>query len=139
MNRRRLCLGIVMRFSTRCLIGAVASASLAFGSTMAVASPVPAPAQINSWQALAVLNGGASAIAFCGAAAAAQARTGCVLPQVDAPPVTTQVIDQPVPVPLPGAAPSFGLNPLILALGVVAAGALAYLLLNKGNSSNSPT
>ncbi|MES2001557.1 MAG: hypothetical protein V4444_04510 [Pseudomonadota bacterium] len=106
---------------------------------MAVASPVPVPAQVNSWQALAVLNGGASAIAFCGAAAAAQARTGCVLPQVDAPPVTTQVIDQPVPVPLPGAAPSFGLNPLIIALGVVAAGALAYLLLNKGNSSNSPT
>ena len=129
-----------MRKSGLRWIGIAAAASMLLPS---VAAAAPAP-QVNPWQALSVLNGGASTIAFCGAAVAAQAqgpvRSGCVLPQVDAPPVATSVIDQPIPPPLPGGAPGFAVSPLIIALGLIAAGALAYLLLHhKGsNQPNSP-
>ena len=124
-----------MRKSGLRWIGIAAAASMLVPS---VAAAAPAP-QVNPWQALSVLNGGASTIAFCGAAVAAQAGGGCVLPQVDAPPVATSVIEQPVPPPLPGGAPAFAVSPLIIALGLIAAGALAYLLLHHGHSTpNSP-
>ena len=128
-----------MRKSVLRLVGIAAAASLTLGSTAASAAASPAPAQINPWQALSVLNGGASTIAYCGAAAAAQVGTGCVLPQVDAAPAAVQVVDQPIPPPLPGATAGFTVSPLLIALGVLAVGALAYLLLKgKGHHSNSP-
>ena len=133
-----------MRISTRCLIGAVASASLAFGSTVAAASTAAPPSTgVNAWQALSVLNGGASAIAFCGAATAARLRTGCVLPQVDAGPVPNQaaqapVIDLPIPAPLPGAAAPFSVNVLLLALGALAVAALGYLVIGGGGNGSAP-
>ncbi|MBA3668755.1 MAG: hypothetical protein H0W71_01610 [Sphingomonas sp.] len=123
-----------MRKSVLGIVGMIAAVSLMGSSTAAVAATSRAPAQVNSWQALAVLNGGASAIAYCGAAVAAQAGTGCVFPQVDAP--------QPLPAPLPGAVAGGRINPLFIVLGLLGAGLLAYLLLHNGhhrNNGNSPT
>ena len=124
-------------------VGIATAVSMIMSASIASAAPAPAPAQINPWQALSVLNGGASVIAYCGAAVAAQVGTGCVLPQVDAPPPAAQpqapIIDEPLPAPLPGAAPPFAISPLIIALGALAVAALAYLVLSKGNNKpNSP-
>jgi hypothetical protein len=90
------------------------------------------------------MSGGAPAAALCGAAAvAAAAQTaapGCVLPVVDAAPV----VAPPTPVPVPPVEPvggGFGIDPLLLALGALAAGALIYFLL-KGSDDDeevSPT
>ena len=130
-------------------IGLLIAGSMLFSSTGAVAATASAPAyQPDPWAVLSVMSGGASAAAVCGAAAAAavaaQPAAGCVLPQVDAaPPVATNPPPQPIPVP-PVDAPSglgLGIDPLMLALGVLAAGALLYFLVIKkdnNNNSNSP-
>jgi hypothetical protein len=83
------------------------------------------------------MSGGAPAAALCGAAAVAaaaqSAAPGCVLPAVDAAPVA-QTTPPPTPVPVPPVEPiggGFGFDPLLLALGVLAAGALVYFLLNR--------
>lgn len=88
------------------------------------------------------MSGGAPAAALCGAAAvAAAAQTaapGCVLPVVDAAPV----VAPPTPVPVPPVEPvgGFGIDPLLLALGALAAGALIYFLLKGGDDDEvSPT
>jgi hypothetical protein len=114
--------------------------SLCFSPTAAIAS-APAP-QINPWAALTGLSGGAPAAALCGAAvvaAAAQAAApGCLLPVVDAAPVVSAT-PPPTPVPVPPVEPvggGFGVNPLILALGAVAAGALIYFLVNRNNDDD---
>ena len=126
------------------LIALAVAGSLCFSSSAAfAAAPAPAP-QINPWAALAGLSGGAPAAALCGAAvvaAAAQAAPGCVLPVVDAAPVVATSAP-PTPVPVPPVEPiggGFGVNPLILALGALAAGALIYFLVHKsGNDDETP-
>jgi len=131
-----------MRQSVLRFVGGATAVAMIMSTSVAAAAPVgSAPAQYNSWQALSVLSGGASTIAYCGAAAAAQPGANCVLPQVDAAPVATTeapIIDQPMPPALPGAGAPFGVSPLVLALGALAVAALAYLLLKGNNKSNSP-
>ena len=120
------------------ILGALVASSMLASSSVAVASqPTPAP-QINSWAALTALSGGAPAAALCGAAAvaaAAQPAAGCVLPVADAVPVA----GPPAPVPVPPVEPvgaGFGINPLYLALGALAAGALLYFILNKSDDED---
>jgi hypothetical protein len=120
------------------IIGILAASSLFVSSTGAVAATsASAIPQVNPWAALTAMSGGAPAAVFCGAAAAAaaaQAATGgCVLPQVDQP-VTAAGPPPPTPVPVPPVEPAtagFGIDPLILGLGALAAGALVYFLVIK--------
>ena len=129
----------------RGFVGVMLAGSLLFTSTGAVAATAaPLAPQINPWAALSAMSGGATASALCGAAvvaAAAQAPgTGCVLPAVDqaAPPVAASGPPAPIPVPPVEPATSFGFSPLILALGAVAAGVLAYFLLKgKGHGEKN--
>jgi hypothetical protein len=127
-------------------IAAVVAASLVFSSTEAIAAaPAPTPSyQADPWAVLSVMNGGASAVAVCGAAAAAaataaQPASGCVLPQLDvAPPVAQNPPPQPIPVPpVEGPAAGLGISPLLLALAAIAAGVGLYLILHKKHG-NSP-
>lgn len=128
------------------LVGVVIAGSLLFSSTGAVAATSAAAIpRVNPWAALTAMSGGAPAAALCGAAAmAAAAQTaapGCVLPVVDAVPVA-QVTPPPMPVPVPPVEPigaGFGFDPLLLALGVLAAGALLYFVLNKSNNDEDGT
>lgn len=125
------------------LIGILVAGSLVTTSTGAVAATASsAVPQVNPWAALTAMSGGAPAAALCGAAAvaaAAQAAApGCVLPVVDQPvPVATS--QPPVPVPVPPIEPiggGFGISPLLLALGALAAGALIYFLVRDKNDNN---
>jgi hypothetical protein len=81
------------------------------------------------------MSGGAPAAALCGAAAvaaAAQAGAGCVLPVADAPVAAAP----PTPVPVPPVEPvggGLGFDPLLLALGALAVGALIYFLVHDNN------
>ena len=131
-----------MAVRTNPLVGLVVAGSLFISSTGAAAATTVTPAsQISPWAALTALSGGAPAAALCGAAAvAAAAQTtapGCVLPVADAAPVATP--PPPTPVPVPPVEPiggGFGMNPLLLALGALAAGALIYFLV-KGSGGNN--
>jgi hypothetical protein len=127
-------------------VGVLIAGSLLVSSTGAVAASSAAPApQINPWAALTAMTGGAPAAALCGAAAVAAAAqapgTACVLPVQDAaPPVAQSAPPAPIPVPpVEAAGGGLAFDPLLLALGVLAAGALAYFLLRKKhNNANSP-
>jgi len=123
-------------------VGVLIAGSMFVSSTGAVAATNVASApQINPWAALTAMSGGAPAAALCGAAAvaaAAQAPGNCVLPAVDQAPPVTSAPPSPIPVPPVEPAGGFGFDPLLLALGVLAAGALAYFLLRGHNHSNSP-
>jgi hypothetical protein len=117
------------------LVGALIAGSMVFTSTAAVAASAPAtPTQINPWVALTALSGGAPAAALCGAAAAAAAAqgpaTGCVLPVNDvAPPIAQAPPPQPIPVPpVESAGGGLAFDPLLLALGALAVGALVFFL-----------
>ena len=128
----------------RRFVGVIIAGSLIFSSTSAIAATSPAaPANISPWAALSAMSGAAPAAALCGAAAAAAVAsqapgTGCVLPAVDAaPPMAQTPPPQPIPVPPVEAASGFGFNPLFLALGALAAGALIYFLV-KGNGNDEP-
>lgn len=122
--------------------------SLFVSSTGAVAAtsavPVASATQIDPWAALSAMSGGASAAALCGAAAvaaAAQAPANCVLPVTDAPVPVVQSTPPPQPIPVPPVeAPSaLAFDPLLLALGALAAGALIYFLVrNDNDKANSP-
>lgn len=124
--------------------GVLIAGSMLVSSTGAVAAANVAPAtQINPWAALSAMSGGASAAALCGAAAVAAAAqapgTGCVLPALDAPPpVVSTAPPSPIPVPPVEPAGGFGFDPLLLALGALAAGALIYFLVRNKHHSNSP-
>ena len=127
----------------RPFVGMLAAASLFVSPTNAVASTSPSIPPINPWAALAALSGGAPAAALCGnvaAVAAAQpAATGCVLPQVDQPPPGARPAP-PTPVPVPAiecARVGFSIDPLILGLGALAGGALAYFLIFKKNNNDA--
>ena len=108
------------------LVGALIAGSLMVSSTGAVAATASHSApQINPWAALTAMSGGAPAAALCGAAAvaaAAQTGAGCVLPVADAP-------VEPV-------GGGFGIDPLLLALGALAVGALIYFLVHNNNDNN---
>ena len=131
------------RLRSNPLVGVLVAGSLFISSTGAAAATSAVPsAQINPWGALAALSGGAPAAALCGAAvaaAAAQAAPNCVLPVADAAPVATP--PPPTPVPVPPVEPiggGFGINPLFLALGALAAAGLLYLVLHdSGNNSGN--
>jgi hypothetical protein len=134
----------------------LAGMSLMCSTSLAhAAAPVAPVANSSAWSALAFLNGGQSAAAYCGASAVAAAGavaaqgTSCVLPQLDpmaAP--SAEVMGPQVPPPLPGAAVGvsggggLGISPLVLALGALAAAAAIYFLVNGlGNDDdddNSP-
>ena len=132
------------RLASNPLVGVLVAGSLFVSSTGAVAATAAAPvSQINPWAALTAMSGGAPAAALCGAAAvAAAAQTaapGCVLPVVDAPVASTP---PPTPVPVPPVEPiggGFGIDPLILALGALAAGALLYFVLNDDDDDEDVT
>lgn len=131
---------------SRAPIGILIAGSMLFSSTGAIAAAAPAPSyQADPWAVLSVMSGGASAVAVCGAAAAAAvAQTpgnGCVLPQVDAAPVAAQS-GPPAPIPVPPVEPAsagLGISPLLLALAAIAAGVGLYLVLHHNNHGNSPT
>jgi len=117
------------------LVGALIAGSLMISSTGAVAATTShSVPQINPWAALTAMSGGAPAAALCGAAAvaaAAQTGAGCVLPVAAAP---------PTPVPVPPVEPvggGFGIDPLLLALGALAVGALIYFLVHNNNDDNN--
>jgi hypothetical protein len=136
---------MVMSLSVNRFVGVMVAGSLFFTSTAAVAATSAAPStQINPWAALTAMTGGAPAAALCGAAAvaaAAQAPANCVLPVTDTPPPVAQSAP-PAPIPVPPVEPAGGglaFDPLLLGLGALAIGALAYFLLRKHhNGSNSP-
>jgi hypothetical protein len=132
--------GLQVNRYVACLI----AGSLIFSSSAAVASAPVARAQsvqqIDPWAALSALSGVAPAAALCGAAATAaataaavQAAPGCVLPVVDAAPVVSQA-GPPPPTPVPPVEPvggGFGIDPLLVGLGVLVVGALVYFLVIK--------
>ena len=122
------------------LVGALVAGSLMVSSTGAVAATTShSVPQINPWAALTAMSGGAPAAALCGAAAvaaAAQAGAGCVLPVADAPVAAAP----PTPVPVPPVEPvggGFGIDPLLLALGALAVGALIYFLVHDNNDDDN--
>lgn len=126
-----------MAVRCRGALGALIAGSMLFGSTGAIASVAPASTyQPDPWAVLSVMNGGASAVAVCGAAAG-----GCVLPQADtAPPAAQNPPPEPIPVPPVEPASSglgLGISPLLLALAAVAAGVGLYFVLHK-HHANSP-
>ena len=124
------------------LVGIVIAGSLFVSSTGAVAASSSAPVpQINPWAALTAMTGGAPAAALCGAAAvaaAAQAPANCVLPVTDVAPPVAVAPPQPIPVPpVEAAGGGLAFDPLLLALGALAAGVLIYFLVRK-HHANSP-
>ena len=132
---------------TKGYVGLLIASSMVVSSTAAVAassaSPTATPAtQIDPWVALTAMSGGATTAALCGAsavAAAAQTPSGCVLPALDAPAPVVQSTAPPQPIPVPPVEgpSSFGFDPLLLALGALAAGVLIYFLV-RNHHSNSP-
>lgn len=127
-------------------IGVLIAGSMLFSSTGAIAATAPvASYQPDPWAVLSVMSGGASAVAVCGAAAAATfaqtAPAGCVLPQVDTPPPVAQnAPPQPIPVPpVEPAGGGLGVSPLLLALAAIAAGVGLYFALHHHGNGNSPT
>lgn len=127
------------------VVSAMLAASLLASSTGAVAAASSAPIpQVSPWAALSAMSGGASAAALCGAAAvtaAAQTPGGCVLPALDASPPIAQAGPPPQPIPVPPIESpggfGVGVDPLVLALGAVAAAGILYLVL-RHHKSNSP-
>lgn len=123
--------------------GALAALALCTSSTGAIAASAQHNVQrasISPLVALSALQSSASRAALCGASAAAVAGAaaasqgaapGCVLPAVDAVPPPAAV-EYPPPIE-PMAAPivegGMGVSPLLLVLGAIAAGVLAYYLL----------
>ena len=114
-----------MQFSLRKLFGAAAAVAMCVSSTTAAAATMPVQS-VKPLVAISLLGtpasaqavcsqGASSAVAAAGAAAAAQAQPGCVLPATDVPPPL--VNGAPPPPPIGG---NFGINWLLLALGVAA-------------------
>ena len=126
----------------RGVLGVLVAGSMVFSSTGAVAATAPAPTQADPWAVLSVMSGGAAAMQACGAAAAAAATAaqptgGCVLPQVDVPPVAQAPAEIP---PVAPAAPvaGLGINPLFLGLAALAAGIGLFFAVRNNGNSNSP-
>lgn len=123
--------------------GAVAALALCTSSTGAIAASTQHTVQqasISPLVALSALGSGASRAALCGASAAAVAGAaaasqgaapGCVLPAVDAmpPPAVVEAPPPMEPMAEPYVQGGMGISPLLLVLGAIAAGVLAYYLL----------
>ena len=123
--------------------GAVAALALCTSSTGAIAASTQHTVQqasISPLVALSALGSGASRAALCGASVAAVAGAaaasqgaapGCVLPAVDAmpPPAVVEAPPPMEPVAEPYVQGGMGISPLLLVLGAIAAGVLAYYLL----------
>ena len=125
--------------------GAVAAIALCTSSTGAIAASTQhnaQPSRISPLVALSALQSSASSAALCGASAAAVAGAaaasqgaapGCVLPTVDAvpPPAVVETVPPPMePMAAPVAEGGFGLSPLLLLLGAIAAGYLIWQLMD---------
>jgi hypothetical protein len=124
------------------VVGVLIAGSMFVSSTGAVAAtnPISAP-QVNPWAALAIMTGGAPAVALCNGAtpvdpnvpAPPGVTNGCIMPVTDVvPPPVTQG-GPPPPIPVPPVEPmggglGFGFDPILLALGALLAGGLIYLL-----------
>ena len=124
-------------------VGVIIAGSLFVSSTGAVAATSAASTQISPWTALTAMTGGAPAAALCGAAAVSasmQAPANCVLPVTDTPPPVAETAP-PAPIPVPpveAAGGGLAFDPLLLGLGALAVGALAYFLLRNHNNDNEP-
>jgi hypothetical protein len=133
----------------RSLAGTVAGLSLCFGSTMAMAAPVRAPAasapftSISPFVALSAYGTMQSRSAVCAAAVGAAGATaaaegqnpgsGCVLPVLD-PPAPVAVSTEPLP-PVAAAPAGFGLGIGALLAGLALVTGLAAVLLS-GNDDD---
>ena len=123
--------------------GALAALALCTSSTGAIAASAQHNVQrasISPLVALSALQSSASRAALCGASAAAVAGAaaasqgaapGCVLPAVDAvpPPAAVEYPPPMEPMAAPIVEGGMGVSPLLLVLGAIAAGVLAYYLL----------
>jgi len=130
--------------------GAVAALALCTSSTGAIAASTQHTVQqasISPLVALSALGSGASRAALCGASAAAVAGAaaasqgaapGCVLPAVDAmpPPAVVEAPPPMEPVAEPYVQGGMGISPLLLVLGAIAAGVLAYYLLKDDDEDD---
>lgn len=125
---------------------ALAAGAAALLSTQAAAA-VPAPPRVtfDPLVSLSVLGTAQSRAAVCaagsaavaaGAAAAQAVVPGCVLPVVTptAPPPPVSTTNLPPPPPVSGG--GLGINPLFLLAGLVAAGVLAWVLLDKDDDDD---
>ena len=111
------------------LAATAAAFALSVSPTMATAAATASVRPISPLVAVSLFGSQASAQQVCGnaagalgtagAAPAAQGQTNCVLPATDAPPPE---IEQPVgpPPPLPPAGANYGINWLLLGLGLAA-------------------
>lgn len=126
-------------------ITAVIVAGSMFGASAASAAPIASYSSLNPAVALSLFGSSESLAAVCGmsaslaastAAAAATAQAspaqGCVLPVLDAVPVA---VAPPVPVAPPVAfvPAGYSISPLLLGLGAIALGSLAYYILRDDN------
>lgn len=117
-----------------------AAASLAFGAP-ASAAVQARPVTYTPWVALSAFASQSSSAALCGTAASTAATTstqqagtpGCVLPQVDAPPVVASEAASPVSA-VPAAA-TVGAFPLLLGLAALAG--IGALFLAGGNGGGN--
>ena len=135
----------------RPIVAAMVAGSLIVSSTGAVAATMTptaaAPQQVNPWATLSALSAGAPAAALCGGTAATAAASAAAAAQAPAPGCVLPVVDQaapPAPVPVPAVEPvggGFGISPLVLALGALAAAALIYFLIKNNDDEDevSPT
>ena len=132
------------------LVGVLAGSALFISSTGAVAATSAAPIQqINPWAALAIMSGTAPVAALCNGATPVDpsvppppgVTNGCIMPVTDVAPVPPPQAGPPQPVPVPPVEPvggGLGIDPLLIALGVVALGIGAYLIIHKKHHNNSP-
>lgn len=115
-----------MHSSIKKLAGVAGALALFVSPTVAMAAPnavVPVKPLVvvsvfgTQASAQAVCTQVASAAAAAGAAVSAQGQTGCVLPATDAPPPVGQAPPPPPPPPPTG---DFGINWILLGLGLLA-------------------
>jgi hypothetical protein len=132
----------------RGFVGVLAGSALFISSTGAVAATSAAPIQqLNPWAALAIMSGTAPVAALCNGAtpvdpsvpAPPGVTNGCIMPVTDVAAVPVQAGGPPQPVPVPPVEPmsgGLGIDPLLIALGVVVLGVGAYLLIHKKHNGN---
>lgn len=136
-KKRRILVTSVPKSATA-LIAASLFASSAANAAPASLDPLLALSLLgtSSSQAAACAGTAAAAAAAAAAAQAAPARSGCVLPAVDAPPPAPVAQALP-PAAVPVAGPTLGALPLILGLGAIAAALL--LVLDGGDDDDLVT
>lgn len=127
-------------FRMKTFAASAAAFALCMSPTVAAAATTAPMQSVNPLVAVSLFGTQASAQQVCnpavaaaaaGAAVAAQAQPGCVLPAVDAPPPPPQAAPPP-PVRTGG----FGISPIIL--GLLGIAALAALIAGSNDDSDSP-